>query len=249
MKRYFLSLICGGLICSFVLLATGCSSASITDEYASYRDKTSAELFADATTSLNKKHYAKASEELSALDAIYPFGPNSKQVKLDMIYANYKNNDLSAALTAAERYLRLYPSDSNADYAYYMKGCIEYDQGTSWLKKKFKVNAANSNLDDKKIAFKTFNTLVKMYPHSIYAADATARMRYLRDLFAEQELMVAKSYYERKAYVAAANRASIVVQHYANTSSVKDALTLLAQSYDQLGLATERDKTTAILNS
>lgn len=244
MKRCFF--FCVGLL---VILLAGCSSSGIKDEYAHYRNKTSAEIYAQAKVDLDKKRYAKAAEELDALDAIYPFGPNSKQAQLDLIYANYQNGDLTSALTSAERYIRLYPGNQYTDYAYYMKGCIEFSQGLNWLQKKFRTNPASGNLDDKKEAFGTFETLIQLYPNSVYAKDAQLRMRYLRNVFADKELLVADFYYQQKAYVAAANRASEVVKHYDGTTSVKPALVLLVKSYRQLNLTTQANNTLKILQA
>ena len=230
-------------------LLGACASNSLKDQYAKYRDQTAGQIFAKAETDMAKKHYTNAVEGFEALDVIYPFGVHAQQAQLDVIYAYYKNDKFAESQAAAERYIRLYPRGKNADYAYYMKGRVQYEQGLNWLQKKFKQDPAKSNLNDKKRAFTTFDTLLSRYPNSPYAKDARMRMVYLRDLFAQQELLVAQYYIDKKAYVAAANRASIVVEHYPKTASVEPALVILVKAYQALNLTDQAANTLRILQA
>jgi outer membrane protein assembly factor BamD len=68
-------------------------------------------------------------------------------------------------------------------------------------------------------------------------------MNYLYNLFAQREVEIAKFYYTRHAYVASANRASIVVKQYKNTPAEKEALEIMYNSYQALGLKDEAEKT------
>ena len=61
-------------------------------------------------------------------------------------------------------------------------------------------------------------------------------MIYLRNVFAKHELEVANFYYKRGAYVASANRATYVIQHYQGSPEVKQALYMLVRSNRALGL-------------
>ena len=246
MKRSYLGLV---IISLTALFLSACVSNSLKDQYAKYRSKTADQIFAQAELDLAKKHYTDAVESFEALDVIYPFGKHAKQAQLDVIYAYYKSGKFAESQAAAERYIRLYPRGQHTDYAYYMKGRIEYEQGINWLQKKFKQDPAKNNLNDKKRAFSTFNTLVNQYPNSPYTKDAKLRMVYLRNLFSQQELLVANYYFSKHAYVAAANRASIVVQHYPQTTAVESALVLLVKAYQQLNLNDQASNTLAILRA
>jgi outer membrane protein assembly factor BamD len=73
-------------------------------------------------------------------------------------------------------------------------------------------------------------------------------MIYLRNVLARHELYVANYYYERKAYVAAANRASGLVAHYQGAPTVVDGLELMAKSYHELGLLKLEQDTIKVLN-
>ena len=86
-----------------------------------------------------------------------------------------------------------------------------------------------------------FRDLVAKFPESRYAADARARMRFLVNALASGEVHVARYYYNRGAYVAAASRAQQAVLTYPNAPAVEDALWLMVASYDRMNLPELRD--------
>jgi len=225
MKKLILLIILG-------LLVTGCGGKS--DQFHAYRHKTAAQIYNDAHHAFVKGHYLDAASGFEALDAIYPFGPYARRAQLQIIYAYYENGDLPSAVTAADRYVRLYPRGKDIAYAYYMRGVISQSQGYSWLQRTVGVDPAWRDLTDQKIAFMSFNEVVSMYPHSPYAGDSILRMRYLRNIFAEHSLELAKYYYGQRAYVASANRASYIVKHFNGTLATPDALAIMVKSYRRL---------------
>ena len=44
-------------------------------------------------------------------------------------YAYYKYDEPAAAVAAADRFIKLHPQHPNVDYAYYLKGLVNYNQG------------------------------------------------------------------------------------------------------------------------
>ena len=241
MKKLILLMVLG-------LLLAGCSSKK-KDPYAAYRQKTAAQIYHDAHTALLKKHYTDAVNGYEALDAVYPFGPYAERAQLESIYAYYKNDDLPEAVTAAERYVRLYPRTEGVAYAYYMQGLISQTQSYSWFQRKVGVDPATRDLTDQKQAFMSFNEVVALYPNSPYAADSILRMRYLRNVIAEHSLELARFYYSQHAYVAAANRASYVVEHFNGTLATPDALAVMVKSYRKLKLPQLATNTYRILQA
>jgi outer membrane protein assembly factor BamD len=69
----------------------------------------------------------------------------------------------------------------------------------------------------------------------------------LRNLLAKHQLQLAEFYFDRKAYLAAVNRASGLVLHYQGAPSVPAALHLMVRSYRILGLKQEEKATLALL--
>ncbi len=216
-------------------LLAGCAHKE-TNPWKDYEGKSSGEIFYEGEQHLAKKKYSLASVDFAALDALYPFGPYAQQGQMDIIYALYMNGDNASGLAAADRYIRLYPQDPHIDYVYYMKGLMSFEQDFNWYQAAFGFDPAPHDLTGKKEAFFAFNQVVRIYPHSIYAQDSALHMAFIRNMMARKEMNIADFYLKRKAYVAAANRASGVVQHYSGSSSVPHALEVMAISYKAAGL-------------
>lgn len=217
-------------------LLTGCSETYKSDPYSSYRKYTAVDLFHKAQISIRKERFSDAVDQLEAMDAMYPFGPYAERSQLDIIYAYYKNSDATSAIVAADRYTHLYPRGQHVDYALYMRGLSSFEVGRSWLQRKLKVNLAERDTDTLRQAFVAFSTLRRQYPHSIYTASAQHYLVMIRNMMSERYLYVAKHYWRLGAYMACANRAAALVQHYEGTLFVPDALGLMVRSYRKLGL-------------
>jgi outer membrane protein assembly factor BamD len=72
-------------------------------------------------------------------------------------------------------------------------------------------------------------------------------MKYLRNSIAQYEINVARYYYRRGAYLAAANRAQYAINEYRETPANEDALYIMVRSYEALGLLELRDDSERIL--
>ncbi len=226
------------LLAGFLL--AGCGGKDV-DPYAAYRHSTSAELFTNGEKALAKGNYSTAVKNFEALDAIYPFGPYSRQAELDVIYAYYQSGDDASAIVAADRYARLYPQGPNVDYAYYMRGVVGFVEGMSWLQKLAGVDPAPRDVSKLRESYASFARLTNQFPSSPYAPDGLRRMVYIRNMMARREVLIADFYFERHAYVASANRAVYVVQHYEGSPYVIDALVLMVKSYRALNLTEMAD--------
>lgn len=247
MKKLLLALGCVALTGSALL--TGCGGQAIHDSYAAYHNKTSEQLYNTAMTDLKKGHYNRAEKELEAQNALYPFGAYAEQGMISLVYAYYENDENDEALATADRYLRLYPQGKYADYAYYMKGVISFSRGFSWMQRKAGVSQAPRDLTNLKHAYSDFNELITGFPQSPYIQDSIVRMRYIRNTVAKKELDTAQFYYDRAAYVAAANRASDIVKHFNGAPSVIPALVIMIKSYRHLGLTDLANNTLTILQT
>jgi outer membrane protein assembly factor BamD len=72
-------------------------------------------------------------------------------------------------------------------------------------------------------------------------------VNYIVNSLAAYEVHVARYYYRRGAYVAAANRAQSVVTEFQQSPSTQEALFIMEQSYDRLGLTELRDDADRVL--
>lgn len=194
-----------------------------------------AKLYSEAASELDSGSYKRAIELYQKLEARYPFGRYAMQAQLDVAYAHYRAEEPEDALAAADRFIKLYPQNPYVDYAYYLKGIVNYNRSIGFLDRFIPTDASQRDPGSALDAFKDFAILVERFPNSKYAEDARQRMVYLRSNLAMNEVHVARYYMKRGAYMAAANRANHVIQHYQRTSAVDDALEVLVDAYRALG--------------
>lgn len=227
------------------LLLAAC--ASTTDPAETYKDETAQQIFEHGEGALLDKNYQEAIKRFEALDVQYPFGHNTEIAQMQIIYAYYMTNDYASAEAAADRFIHAHPTNPHVDYAYYMRGLSNYYQNLGMFERMFAVDLATRDLTQIKKSFNDFSELTHSFPHSVYAPAAHQYMVYLRNILADHELDVAQYYYDRSAYVAAANRANLVIRHYQGTPSVPEALVVMAKSYRKLHLTQNENDTMQVL--
>jgi outer membrane protein assembly factor BamD len=193
-----------------------------------------ARLYDEASSELDSANYAKAIEYYEKLEARYPFGRYAMQSQLDIAYAHYRADEPEAAIAAADRFIKLYPQNPYVDYAYYLKGLVNYNRSVGFLDRYVPVDASQRDPGSALDAFVDFSVLVERFPDSRYAEDARQRMLYLRNNLAKHEVNVARYYMRRGAYLAAANRANYVIERFQRTSAVESALEVLVDAYTAL---------------
>jgi len=221
------------LICALALVLSAC--AWLSSQKDPTKDWSANKLYSEATQELDSGNYKRAAELYEKLEARYPFGRYAMQSQLDVAYAYYKAEEPESAIAAADRFIKLYPQNPYVDYAYYLKGIVNYNRSVGFLDRYIPSDASQRDPGSALDAFQDFAELVRRFPDSKYAPDARQRMIYLRNNLAKNEVHVARYYMKRQAYVAAANRCSYVIEHYQRTSAVEDALKLLVDAYKGLG--------------
>jgi len=194
-----------------------------------------AKLYAEASDELNSGNYATAIDYYEKLEARYPFGRYAMQSQLDVAYAHYKADEPELAIAAADRFIKLYPQNPYVDYAYYLKGIVNYNRSVGFLDRYIPTDPSQRDPGSALDAFQDFSELVRLFPNSKYAADARQRMLFLRSNLAKHEVNVARYYMKRGAYMAAANRSTYVIEHFQRTSAVEDAMEILVQAYTAIG--------------
>ncbi len=236
----------------FIFTLAGCSSTPKEPNLNTTKveSMTAQELFDGAKRSMRASNYMRAIELLEEIDTRYPFGRISEQAKLELMYAYFKKGDYESGQALADRFLRQHPQHENADYVYYMKGVMHYEQEVGSFKEFFTADIEKRDTTNIKAAFDNYKTLVEVYPESKYAPDARQRMVQIRNLLADYELHVARYYMKRDIYIAAANRAKYIVENFPKTPAVPGALEILINSYKILELPeiAEEYRRTLLLN-
>ncbi|MEM8593343.1 MAG: outer membrane protein assembly factor BamD [Pseudomonadota bacterium] len=228
---------------------TACSSIGSNKSSKAESGSSAAQLYSKAKRNLDKKNYESAATTLETLEARYPFTPESVQGQLDSIFANYELGETDRVIKTAVDFISRNPQHPKADYAYYMIGLARFNQGKSALDRYLPTDLSKRDLGIAKTAFKDFAALIRVFPNSSYSADAKQRMIYLRNIMARYEINVANYYFKREAYLAAANRGKYVVEHFPKTPAIADALAVMTQAYNLLGMKQESNAAFAVLKS
>jgi len=195
-----------------------------------------AKLYSEATDKLNDADFAKCGKYFEKLEARFPFGPYSQQAQINAAYCYWKAQEQTQALVAIDRFIKLHQGSPSLDYAYYLKGLITFNDDLGWLGKFTGQDLSERDPKAAKEAFESFKVVVERFPNSKYAPDALDRMRYIVNSLAEADVIVARYYYQRGAYLAAANRAQLVIRDYDRAPAVEEALYILTKSYEKLGM-------------
>ncbi len=193
-------------------------------------------LYAEAKAAMDEGDYERAIDYYEKLESRFPFGRYAQQAQIDVAYAYWKDGENASAIAAAERFIKLHPRHPNVDYAYFLKGLVNFEQGKSFLDRIVPRDMSQRDPGAARQAFDDFSELVRRFPDSKYAEDARQRMVYLKNLLAQHEVHVADYYMRRGAYVAAANRARFVVENYQGSPAVPEALAIMAKAYKLMDL-------------
>lgn len=190
----------------------------------------------------------QAIEYYEALEVRYPFSEQNREGQLSLMYAYIKDGQPEAATESANKFIRENPRHAKVDYAYYIRGLAYFPPNVGPIDRLFRVDPNRRPQSNARLAFDNFALLLQKYPDSEWAGDARQRMIYLRNAMAEYEVNVARYYMTRRAYVAATNRAKRVVEEYQGTGSVNNALEIMIDAYNKLGLTELAHDTQRVLS-
>ncbi|WP_019591095.1 outer membrane protein assembly factor BamD [Thioalkalivibrio sp. ALE20] len=205
------------------------------------------QLYSEAKSALDSGNYSQAVEYYELLEARYPFGRFAQQAQIEIPYAYYKAGEPEPALAAVDRFEQLNPRHPNLDYAYYLRGLINFNRDQGFLSNVFPMDPTEMDQGPLMDAYEDFDRLIRTFPDSPYSADAHPRMVFILNTLAANELRIAEFYMERTAWVAAAERARHVLATYPNADVTPQALSVLYHSYRELGLDDHADATLSVL--
>lgn len=220
------------LLLAATLVLSACKSRREKDLPASAPEK----VYESAQKSLDDGDYNNAIRLYEALYSRFPFAPEARQSRIDVMYAYYKARESESALDAADTFIRENPTHPRIDYAWYIKGLVDFERTPNFFEKVFRANLDQRPPQTARKSFAAFRKVVDDYPKSQYAHDARRRMIYLRNRLADYELNVARYYIKRGAWVAASQRAKVCIEQYDGAPAIRAAMEILIQSYDRLGM-------------
>ena len=206
-------------------------------------------LYAAAKEEAAAGNYEKAVKLLERLEGRAAGSVLSQQAQIERAYYLWKSGEKAQALSTLERFIKLHPTSPALDYALYLQGLVNFNDNLGLFGSFTSQDLSERDQQASRDAYQSFRQLLEQFPQSTYAEDARLRMNYIVNSLAAYEVHVARYYLRRGAYVAAANRAQQAVQDFQRSPSTEEALIILAQSYDRLGLIELRDDTERVLKS
>ena len=218
----------------FVLVLFGCSKdekkVSIIKESSQELEMISS--YNEAYIALNKGDPYFAAKKFLEAEILYPQSKWAPRSALMASYSYYLQNYYTEAISNLQRYLDTYPQDENIIYAHYLIAMCYYE------------SIVDEKRDNGSIieAKKKFEFILKNYPSTQFAYDASFKLDLIQDILASKEMYIGRHYIKKGKWIAAVNRFKTVVQEYDQTIFVEEALHRLVEVNYKLGLIEESKK-------
>lgn len=211
------------------------------------KDWGAAEFYKAAKEELDAGNWEAAIKIYQALESKFPYGRFAQQAQLESAYAFYKQGDSPQAISAIDKFTKTHPNHPNLDYALYLRALVNFKEDLGPFARIVRQDLADRDPKAAVESFEGFKDLVTRYPDSRYAADSRERMAYLVEALARHELNVARYYLTRGAHLAAANRAQGAITRFPNSPVHREALEIMIEAYDRMGMGELRDDTRKVL--
>lgn len=227
-----------------VLSLVGCNTTP-RDDTAQWSTE---RLYAEAKEEASSGNSDRAAKLYERLEGRAAGSVLAQQAQIERAYLMYRTGDKAQALAILERFIKLHPTSPAFDYALYLQGLVNFNDNLGILGSLTSQDLSERDQQASRDAYQSFKQLVEQFPQSTYADDARTRMNYIVNSLAAYEVHVARYYFRRGAYVAAANRAQQTVQEFQHSPSTEEALFIMVQSYERLGLFELRDDADRVLH-
>ena len=225
------------LVAVLTAALAGCSLFGSKEKKPSLENMKPDQIYALGSSQLQGGDAKQAADTFNEIERLYPFSQLAKRAIIMSAFASYQAGDYSAARSSAQRYLDLYPADTDAAYAQHLIAMTWYDNIVDVGRDQTSTRRALTALRD----------VVNRYPDTDYARDAQLKIDLTLDHLAGKEMTVGRYYLKRGNYAAAINRFQRVVDDYPTTSQVPEALHRLVEANLALGLNKEALAAAAVL--
>ena len=195
------------------------------------------EAYQEGKKSLEEGDALFAAKKFNEAEILFPQSDWAPKSALMAAYSYYSQNYYLDAIEELKRFIRIYPEHKNIDYAYYLLGISYYELIVDEKKDLQSIVNAKETLD----------ILIKRYPSSTYALDATFKIDLINDILASKEMYIGRFYFEKRKWIPAINRFRTVVDQYETTIYTEEALHRLVEIYYTLGLKAEAEKYAKLL--
>lgn len=215
------------------------ASNNANKDAAQYRERPIEQIYADAWRAIGAGNWEAAAAQFNEVDRQHPYSVWARRAMLMSAFCSYQANKYTDAISTADNYIQLHPGSKEVAYAFYLKAVSLYEQIVD-------VNRDQSNTEGALVALQD---VVQRFPDTEYARDATLKIDLTMDHLAGKEMAVGRYYLTRGDYIGAINRFRTVVEQYATTPQIAEALERLTEAYYSLGLDSEAQTAAAVLGA
>ncbi len=201
-------------------------------------DEPADKLYNEGLYLLNQRQDFKAAvKKFEEVERQHPYSEWARKALIMAAYSNYQALEYDEAIAASKRYVTLHPGSPDAAYAQFIIGSAYFDQIVDVSR--------DQSRTEKAVA--AFDEVARKYPNTEYAVSAKRKMDIARDQLAGKEMLIGRTYMDKKDFTGAINRFKIVVTQYQTTRHVEEALMRLTETYMALGVVPEAQTAAAVL--
>ena len=196
-------------------------------------------LYATGADKLDHRQWAQAVDYFREVERQHPYSEWARRAVLMTAFAHYEAHDYPEAVGDADRFISLYPGNSSAAYAYYLKAVCYFEQIIDVGRDQASTEQALVNLRE----------VVRRFPRSEFASDARLKIDMVNDQLAGKEMTIGRFYLRGNEPVAAMGRFKVVLDKYQTTSHTPEALYRMVELDLTLGLMQDAQRNAAVLGA
>ena len=194
--------------------------------------------FTEAESSMKTGDYEKARKRYQEIEEKSPDKSYDAVLMLRVADTYFGEEKYSESAVEYQAFLNYHPAHKDAPYAQYQIAMCSYKD----------LLTIDRDPTPAHTTIKEMKRLIEKYPKSGYEGEAKRYIAIAREWIADYELYVARFYYRKGSYKAAAGRCEKLLIDYPGVRAEKDALYYAALSHQKLGekdLARDRFTTLA----
>ncbi len=229
------------LAAASAIALTGCLHHGRVDKLAkadnAYQERPVELLYATGAQRMDQRQWSAASLYFDEVERQHPYSEWARRAILMEAFAHYEANQYDDAISAADRFISLYPGSPSAAYAYYLKAQCYFEQIAD-------VERDQGYTTQSQAAFREVQ---RRFPTTQYAVDAKLKQDMILDQLAGKEMSVGRWYLRQGLPLSAIDRFKVVVDKYQTTSHTPEALYRLVEANLTLGLRDEATRDGSVL--
>lgn len=226
-----------GLILALPLALAFLAGCESNDEEVAFQERPVEELYNQAFDQMIQGNYQESAKLFDEVERQHPYSQWASKAQVMAAFAHYQRNAYDDSINALDRFIQLHPGNEDIAYAYYLRALGYYEQ----------ISDVGRDQGMTQLALNSLDELVRRFPDSKYARDASLKIDLARDHLAGKHMEIGRFYQNQSEYLGAINRFRVVIDQYQTTTHVPEALHRLVECYIALGIYNEAQSTAAVL--